>query len=317
MKRKFLVFVAIAAAALISWQIVQSQEAAGPMDESQVIVAQYEWNGVHQISLADLNAAIKDLPRYRRTKYQTKKGKTTYLEELINEKLKLLAAIEQGFDKDEGFHKNREEYKHQLMIERLTEMEVDEKVSVTEEDFQQYYEENKDTYIEKAKVRATCITVTDEELAHETLEQIKGGKDILEMAKELSAQGKLAGPGSNPDEPGNTGLFSRDASIKAQDFTDAVFEMELGETTEHVFELDIDEQTYYMIFRKEEHKPERQKLFEEVKSRVEYPVKREKKRQRITEWVAGVTAQGKLKTYPERIPEPPPEEDVQEEQSEK
>ena len=74
-----------------------------------------------------------------------------------------------------------------------------------------------------------------------------------------------------------------------------------------------------MIFRKEEHQPERQQTFEEVKPRLEYPLKREMKRTRILEWLEALTAEAELKTYPELLPPPvvpEEEEDPENEQSE-
>ena len=317
MKKILIIFAVIAAIGLSSWQIVQSQDVAEPMDESQIIVAQYEWNGTHEVSLATLNAEIAALPAYKQKNYQSKAAKLVLLEDLINQKLMLLAATEAGFDKNEEFLKKGDDYKHQLMVERLTEIEVDEKIDISEEALRQYYEENKDTYVDKEKVRATCITVFDKELAQRTLQEIQAGKDILDAVKELAEKGVLTGPGSNPDDPGDTGLFTREVSARAQAFVDAVFAMEVGEMTEEVFEQDVEEDAYYMIFRKEEHQPERQQTFEEVKSRLEYPLKREMKRNRILEWLEVLTAQAKLKTYPELLPPPVVPEEEEDPENEK
>ncbi|MCE2395768.1 peptidyl-prolyl cis-trans isomerase [Candidatus Poribacteria bacterium] len=319
MKKILIIFVVTAAIGLSSWQIVQSQDVTGPMDESQIIVARYEWNGIHEISLATLNAEIAALSAHKRKGYQSKAGKLIFLEDLINQRLMLLAAAEAEFDKDKDFLKKGDDYKHQLMVERLTEIEVDEKIIITEETLRQYYEENKDTYVEEEKVRATCITVFDKELAQTTLEEIQAGKDMLDAVKELAEKGELTGPGSNPGDPGDTGYFARDVSARAQAFVDVVFAMEVGEMTEEVFEQEVEEDTYYMIFRKEEHQPERQQTFEEVKPRLEYPLKREMKRKRILKWLEALTAEGKLKTYPELLPPPvtpEEEEDPENEESE-
>ena len=319
MKKILIIFVMTAAIGLSSWQIVQSQDVTGPMDESQIIVARYEWNGIHEISLATLNAEIAALPEHKRNDYGSKAAKLILLEDLINQKLMLLAAAEAGFDKNEEFLKRGDDYKHQLMVERLTEIEVDEKIIINDETLRQYYEENKDNYVDEEKVRATSITVFDKELAQTTLEEIQAGKDILDAAKELSEKDALTGPGSNPGDPGDTGFFPRDVSARAQAFVDAVFAMEVGEMTEEVFEQEVEEDTYYMIFRKEEYRPERQQTFEEVKPRLEYPLKREMKRERILKWLKALTAEGKLKTYPELLPPPvmpEEEEDPEDEKSE-
>ena len=289
--------------------------AAGPVAESQIIVAQYEWDGTHQISLADLKAAIADLPRYRRQNYETKAGKAKSLGEFIDEKLKLLEAIEKGFDKDAESLKEVESYKHQLMVKRLTEIEVDEKISYTEADLRAYYEAHKADYVEKEKSQASVICLTDRDRAQEVLDQIKRGKDIIEMAKELSEKRELTGPGSDEDEPGKEYPFTRSAYPHWPKFIDAVFEQEIGEMTEEVFEIEVGDRTYYMIFRKDTYTPERQKPFDKVKDDVEWEVDREKKRQRINEWVGAVSEAGRLKTYPDRIPAPSPEADTAAEKS--
>ena len=307
MKKTLIILVALAAINVAGWQIAQSQQTDSvveSVDESQIILAEYQWNGRRfEISLADFKAAIGELSIFQQENYASKAGKTEYLPEFVDEKLKVLAAIDKGLDKDEDILKKVQEYKHTLLIERLTLIEVDENASPTEEDRWHYYEEHKSEYVEEATARVTCISVVEKVLAQETLAQIKAGVDISELAKGLSEKEKLFGPGSNKVDPGNTGLFTKDESQDWQVFVDAVFDMEVGEITEEILELEMDHETYYLIFRKEEHIPERIADFEEVRDYIEPSVKREKKRQRIIEWVAEVTTASGLKTYPERIPE--------------
>ena len=321
MKKTITIFVVVAITCLLTWKLVQSdshEQPAPAIDESQVIVAEYKWNGdTHQISLADLNAAIAELPIYRQQNYESRADKAEYLDELIEERLKILRAADEAFDKLSEHLKKLEDYTHQLMVEKLTEMEVDAKVVYTDEDLMAYYQANLSEYVEDEKVRATCITLDDEDLANETLDAILAGKDITEMAKELAEAGKFAnGPGVNQDDPGNTGFFSKAVSPRWLEFVEAVFTQEVGEITDTIFETDVNEETFYLIFRKEEHQPERQQEFDEVKSDIERTVERTKKRERINAWVNEITEKGKLKTYPENIPTPPQPEEAETEASE-
>ena len=309
MKKLFIVVTVAVATCLLTWSLVRSdnhESAEKEVDKDQIILAELKWKDeLHQISLAELESAIAELPSYRQQNYANKEGKAEYLEDYIDKKLKLLQATDVGFDKLEDHLKKVEDYTHQLMVEKLTEVEVDAKVSYTDTDLMAYYEKHKSEYIEDAKARATCITLDDEDLANETLDQIKAGKDIVEMAKKLSEEKKLAnGPGTGEKDPGNTFFFSKTASPNWSEFIEAVFEMENGEMTDAVFETDVNDETYYLIFRKEEHQPERQKEFDEVQSDVKRKVEREMKRARILEWVEEISKRGKLKTYPENIPEP-------------
>ena len=320
MKKTITIFIIIAMTCLLTWTFVQSDSHEQPesaVDESQVILVAYKWNGEpYQISLADLNAAIAELPVYRQQNYKTQADKAEYLEELIEERLKIHRAIDDGFDKLPEHLKKLEDYTNQLMVEKLTEMEVDAKVNYTNDDLMAHYQANLSEYIEDEKVRAICITLDDEDLANETLDAIIAGKDIAEMAKELSEAEKLAnGPGTNPDDPGNTYYFTKSASPRWAEFIEAVFQQEVGDMTDTVFEIDVSDETFYLIFRKEEHQPERQKEFEEVKRDVERTVERTKKRDRINAWVTEISDRGKLKTYPENIPEPPQPEESESEES--
>ncbi|MDE0012901.1 MAG: peptidyl-prolyl cis-trans isomerase [Candidatus Poribacteria bacterium] len=321
MKKTITIFVIVVMTCLLTWRFVQSdghEQSMPAVDESQVILAAYKWNDKsYEISLADLNAAIAELPVYRQQNYENREDKAEYLEELIEERLKILRATDEGFDMLPEHLKKLEDYTHQLMVEKLTEAEVDAKVVYTDEELMAYYQENLSEYIEEAKVRAICISLDDEDLAYETLDAIKAGKDIVEMAKELSEAGKLAsGPGTNRDDPGNTYFFSKAASARWSEFIEAAFALEVGEMTEAVFETEVNDAVFYLIFRKEEHQPDRQQEFEEVKDDIVRTIEREKKRERINEWVEEISAKGKLKTYPENIPEPPqPEEEAETEVS--
>ena len=307
MKKTLIMLTGLVAINIVSWQMAWSQQTKSvteSADESQIILAEYQWNGrKFEISLADFKAAIGELSFFQQENYASKAGKTGYLPEFIDKKLKVLAAIDKGLDQDQDILKKAQEYNHTLLIERLTLIEVDEKVSPTEEDRRQYYEEHKSEYVEEAAARVTCISVLQKALAQETLAQIKAGVDISELAKELSEKEKLFGPGSNELDPGNTGFFTKDESEDWQVFVDTAFDMEVGKITEEILELEMDHETYYLIFRKEEHIPERIADFEEVRDYIEPSVKREKKRQRIIEWVAEVTSASELKTYPERVSE--------------
>ncbi len=319
MKKIFFVVTAVVATCLLTWSFVRSDNhgvSEEEVDKSQIILAEMKWNGeLIQISLDELDAAIAELPSYRQRNYADKEGKAEFLEDYIDKKLKLLQATEHGFDKLQDHLDKLEDYTHQLMVEKLTEVEVDAKVSYTEEDLKAYYEENKANYVEAAKVRAICIPLDDEDLANETLDEILAGTDIVEMAVKLTEQDKFAnGPGKSEEEPGNTGFFSQSASPSWSEFIEAAFEMEIGEMTDTVFETDVNDETFYLIFRKEEHQSERQKELDEVLSDVRRKVERAAKRARIIEWVEEISQQGKLKLYPENIPTPEPE--IPEEESE-
>ena len=249
-----------------------------------VIVAEYTWGSEkHEISLADLHVAIEKLPPDRREKYRTEAGRLKYLEEFVEEKLKVLTDIKS---------------------ERLMETEGNRERSYTEGELRQYYEEHKSKYINPEEVRIVCISLTDKNRAEEVMKMIKDGKDIVEMAKELYEKGELKGPGArNRRSPGHISLRGRGTGVSIwQPFIDAVFEREIGKMNDEVLEI---AETYYLIFRKANYRPRRQKTFEEVRDEI----KREKSREFIERLVDDAKNKAKLRTYPERISRTVPKED--------
>ncbi|MFQ6040510.1 MAG: peptidyl-prolyl cis-trans isomerase [Candidatus Poribacteria bacterium] len=281
---------------------------------SGTVLAEFDWNGEHHtVTLEEMEQEISELPEYKQDDYKGKEGMEEYLTLMAESRMLLLLAQDRKLNEDAEILKKVDEYLHQLMVEKITEMEVDNKVKWTEEELKQYYEEHKEDYIDPEQVRVTCITVDDEERAQELMNEIKGGRDIAEVAKELSKQRKNIGPGGGNN--GDTGLFSRNSYSVAKDFVEKAFAMKIGEMTDEVFEQDVEgpdgATTYYMIFRKEEHKPERQKEFteEDVRKDVEHEVERAKKDKLMNEWVDSLRKKAKLQLYLEKVTGEPEEEE--------
>ena len=300
--------------------------------DEELIIAEFEWGSRHQITFEEMMKEINELPEHKQRQYQDKEGLENYMILMAESRLVICLARDRklnadpeilkkvrdrfsGFPDTSEYRQKREDYTHQLMVEKMVNMEVDGRIRYTDEDLRAYYEEHKSDYISEAKVRATCITLNDEDFANEVLDIIKARKDIIEMAKDLAEAGKLAnGPGTNQDDPGNTYLFSRTASSRWSKFINAVFDMKVGEMTDVVFEIKVNadvafettvnEETYYLIFRKEEYQPARNQAFIDVKRDIEQIVKQNKQRPRIIEWIAELSEKARLKTYPENIPQP-------------
>ena len=285
-----------------------------------MVLAEFDWNGEHHIvTLEEMEQEISELPEYKQDDYEGKEGKEEYLTLMAESRMLLFVAKDRKLDEDPEILKKVDEYLHQLMVEKITEMEVDDKVKWTEAELKQYYEEHKEDYIDSEQVKVTCLTVDDEERAQELMNEIKDGKDIAELAKELSEKRENVGPGGGNN--GDTGFFSRNSYSVAKDFVEMAFAMEIGEMTEEVLEQDVDSPdgatTYYMIFRKEDHKQERQKEFteEDVRKDVEREVERAKREQLMNEWLDSLKEKAKIQLYLDKVVgEPEEEEQVGEEQ---
>ena len=231
---------------------------------------------------------------------------------MAESRLILCLAKDQNLDEDAEILEKVHDYLHELMVDKLTELEVDQQLTTTEEDFRLYFEENKDRFVEPEQVRGIAIAVANKARAEEVLQQIKDGKDIVEVSKELIDRGEMEGPGSNPADPGATGFFSRHSyPEEAQPFVKVAFDLEVGQTSDEIIVIEFG-RPYYMIFRKDEHKQERQQELEEeyVRRNVERAVERDKRKQLMQAWIERLRERAKVKTYIDRIPEAPKEDDA-------
>lgn len=284
------------------------------------VIAEFEWNGKHQITLEEMLQEISELPTYKQQQYQEAEGGyEEYMNLMAESRLILCLAKDRKLDEDSEILKKVQDYYHELLVNRITEVEVDQKLKPTEEDYRIYYEENKGDYVDPEKVRLTCITLTNEERANEAFQRIKDGEDIIAVAAELSANGELVGPGSTSENPGDTEFFDRSTySRRAKAFSDAAFALEIGQMNDEILHIELDEENYYLISRKEEYQPERQRTLDEtsVQRNVERHVDNQKREELMTDWLIRLHEQAKVTTFADRIPDTPqPEEEAESESS--
>ena len=304
-------FILIGAAAVT----ISLNGCGGKAGAEGTVIAEFEWNGTHHITLEEMLQEISELPTYKQQQYQEAEGGfEEYMNLMAESRLILCLAKDRKLDEDSEVLKKVQDYYHELLVDKITEVEVDQKLKSTEEDYRLYYEENKEDYVDPERVRLTCITLTNEERAKEVFQRIKDGEDIAALAAELSANGELIGPGSNNEIPGDTDFFdSTTYSRRAKPFSDAAFGFEVGQMNEEILYIDLDGENYYLIFRKEEAQPERQRTLDEpsVRRNVERHVGNQKREELMTDWLIRLHEQAKVKTFADRIPDTP--EEVEEE----
>ena len=95
-------------------------------------------------------------------------------------------------------------------------------ITVTEDDLQAFYAENKDRYIAPERRRARHILLATEADANAALARLKAGEDFATLARTLSKDTGSAEGG------GDLGFSDRNAFVKP--FADALFAMAQGET---------------------------------------------------------------------------------------
>jgi peptidyl-prolyl cis-trans isomerase C len=317
-RRDFSIFVLLTFVLLMAWA-VRAQPAGGAPDEVAAKV-----NGV-PISTLELNrsflahvqvpyTAVQEDPRAKQVLQQildslidrelllqqAKSKKITVTPQQVDAQMQQLA---QRFPSPEAFDQAlaaqnftrdtvKKDVEGQLLRRQLVEKEILDKVKVSDRDVQDFYDKNKDKYVEEEQVRARHILVKvpkeasaadDAKLkgkADEALKRAKKGEDFATLAKELSDDG-------SKQDGGDLGFFPRGRMVGP--FEEAAFALQPNQISDV-----IRTQFGYHIIKVEERKAGRALPFAEAQEQVKEDLTRERTYERYQQYVAGLRSKAKV-----------------------
>jgi len=180
-----------------------------------------------------------------------------------------------------------------MMIQELIQQEVVSKITVSDEEIQKFYDEQKDRFHEPEQIRASHILVlvpqdaTPEakDAAKKKIEgvlaEINAGKDFAELAKANSDD-----PGSK-ENGGDLDFFPRGAMVKP--FEDAAFALKDGEVSGVV-----ETQFGYHIIKKTGEKAERDVPLDEVKDQLKEGLTKQKTNTEVMAWMDNLKKQSTI-----------------------
>ena len=152
--------------------------------------------------------------------YNNPQGRAAVLEQLVAQRLFLLDAQRNLYEREQAFKDQLAAVKEQLLMEYAIGKCV-ESVRVTEEEVRGYYDSHKEEMTEEETVNASHILVDSEDKANEILAAINAG----EISFEDAARQNSSCPSSQ--QGGNLGDFGRGQMVP--EFDTACFEMAEGE----------------------------------------------------------------------------------------
>ena len=267
----------------------------------------FEWDGKQRITLEEMMQEISvNSQNIKQRQYRDKAGLEEYMTLMAESRLILCLAKDQKLNEDPEILKKVQDYLIDLMVEKITEQEVESKLLLSETDYLKYYEANKEDYIRPAQVKLMCITLMDKQRADEVFAELKAGKDIALAAQELSDRGELVGPGANPEAPGDTDYISKNTyPTGTEPFMEAAFKAEIDKLHPSVIEVEVQGAKYYMMFVKKEARDAFQRPFseEDVRRSVVRKAERERRDMLMKEWTTKLRERAEVKTFIDRIPE--------------
>ncbi|AOY75237.1 peptidylprolyl isomerase [Clostridium formicaceticum] len=229
--------------------------------------------GNREITEGDLQTIIRSLDPQRAMQFQTEEGQQRLLEEIIDQELMYLDAVDNNMPNDEAYQKElkkiSENFLKQYAINQLIK-----DVKVDDKEIEDYYENHKEYFRNPAAAKASHILVDTEEKAESILKEINEGLSFEEAASKYSSCPSKA-------QGGNLGEFSKGKMVP--EFEEAVFNMEKGEISKPV-----KTQFGYHLIKLFDRKKEDTKTLSEVKDRLTQQLLGQKQQQLYLEKVEGL-----------------------------
>ncbi len=260
-----------------SLQVKNAAESVGQAEEKEVLAIV---NG-EEITISDYNDKLKRLSAYEKAMYRGEEGHRRFLEALIQQKVMVQKAREMGLDKDEGVQTKisalMKETTERVLIETLIKKEILDKVVVTDEEAKAYYDEHREQFKDKEKVRVRQIIVATEEEAQAILQELENGADFAELASRKS----------NDQSGGDPGYIERGRMPAVLE--EVYFSLEVGEISDAV----KTNQGYYIV-KLEDKKEASIKEFYEVRDGIKSKLVVGKQREEHQNWLRQLEEEAKI-----------------------
>lgn len=145
-------------------------------------------------------------------------------DELVNQHLLYLDAVDSGLEQEEEFQKAFEESKRQF-IQQYALRKLLSEVRIEEDDLKEYFQAHNDQYQALYRFNADHILLDDEEKALELKKRIDAGEDFSELARSQSRC-------PSAEQGGKLGDFQTGQMVK--EFEQALLGLDVNEVSEPV-----------------------------------------------------------------------------------
>lgn len=184
-------------------------------------------------------------------------------------------------DIEEEFVKELEIVKNN-MLKNYAMHKIFEKVSVSEDEIKNYYEENKDTLFSPVTYTASHILLESEEMADKVLDQINDGLDFKEAAKKFSLD-------PTKDNGGSLGSFPKGVMVK--EFQEGLDKLKIGQISKP-----IKTQFGYHII-KLDNKMDSSNTYDDIKDKVKSTYEMVKRQEKYIEKIKDLTKKAEINKY--------------------
>ncbi len=177
-----------------------------------------------EITTNDIMKFLNEMNPQTAAQFQSEEGIKRIIEELVNQELLYLDAIENGYENDVEFKEVLKTVKDNLLKGYAFNKIVD-GIKVTDEEIANYYNEHSEMFKKQETLNASHILVDDEEKAYDIIDMINEGLEFEKAAEQYSTC-------PSKEVGGNLGEFAKGQMVP--EFENAAFKLEIGEMSEPV-----------------------------------------------------------------------------------
>jgi parvulin-like peptidyl-prolyl isomerase len=250
--------------------------------------------GSDTITLEELDRAVDALPDWMREELKEPAKKEEFLKQYVAEELLFRKAKRLEYDKDPQVRTQAEMALRHIMIQKVLEKEVKDKVALKDDDISLYYKAHQDRYSEKEAVKVRLLKAADKDKAA-VVSGLAKGRPLEELIRQYSIDertkdkgGAYPGwveKGSDPFGTGNPeALWEALSRCKRSEVT-APVKAEGG----------------WYFFEILERRSERTPPFEEVKDRVKQDLYRERIEKAYQDLIQETLQASDVQLFPEHL----------------
>jgi peptidyl-prolyl cis-trans isomerase C len=209
------------------------------------------------------------------------------LDNMILRRLIFESAQKYRVDTTDTYKDNMADRKRSILLDEVYAIDVIEKSKPTEKEMKKYYKNNKN-YLLKEEIRGKEIVVESESLALFLLDSLK--KDL----ESFDTLAQLYSTANSNKNKGNMGVVFK--GVRPEPVDKALFKTKLNELTGII---PFDDK--YGIYIVTDHKPERYREYEKVKTQIETQLKAEKLKKVEEEFIKKLKKKAMIKIYKDGI----------------
>lgn len=235
-----------------------------------------------EITQQDVYAFLNNLGPEIAMQFQSPDGIKQLVDELVNQEVLYLNAMEDGLDKEEAFREEMEKVKENVLKQYALHKLIS-GISTTEDELKTYYDTHRAYFKKPESVRASHILVEEEKEANKILKEIDDGLSFEDAARKYSLC-------PSKEKGGDLGEFSKGSMVP--EFEEVAFSIEVGKVSEPV-----KTQFGYHLIKVVDKKEEGISEFEDVKAQVREQVIGLKQQEKYLNTTNELKSKYDIKTY--------------------